>query len=348
MQEKYCDSGLLKKIMNEIISKAGGNEISANSVSECLVGASLRGVDSHGIRLFPHYVNALIGGRVNGNPQLKITKTSPTVALLNADDAFGTLACMEAMNTAINTAQESGIGVVSVSNSSHFGAAACYGLMAAAADMIGLSFTNASPLLKTPNGKRAFFGANPICFTAPMQNETPFCYDASTTQITWNGVKKSRELNEKLDPGLAFDKDGAATIDPFDAVFLAPMGDYKGFGLSIVVDILCGLLSGMPVGDGVTNMYNNDIADKRYLGQFCVAINIAMFENINNFKERLQLLADKVRAEPREHADIPILFPGDPEKRMYKERRTSGIPVPEHLVDSINSLCAEYQLKERL
>lgn len=348
MQEKYCDSNLISRILHDIILRAGGNNASADSVSECLVGASLRGVDSHGIRLFPHYVNALVGGRVNSNPDIKITQASSSIAVLDADDAFGTLACQEAMRTAIENAKTAGIGVTAVKNSTHFGASACYGLMAAEADMIGLSFTNASPLMKTENGTRAFFGANPICFTAPMQHESPFCYDASTTQITWNGVKKSRELNESLGEGLAFDQSGTPTIDPFEAVFLSPLGGYKGFGLSIVVDILCGLLTGMPVGDEVTNMYNNDIADKRYLGQFCVAINIALFEDINNFKERLQLLADKVRAEPRENEDMPIYFPGDPEKILYRERRESGIPIPDHLVDSINSLCSKYQLQEQL
>ncbi|MCF6176081.1 MAG: Ldh family oxidoreductase [Victivallaceae bacterium] len=348
MQERHCDSNLISRILHDIILNAGGNKAAAESVSECLVGASLRGVDSHGIRLFPHYVNALVGGRVNRNPEIKITQVSPAVAILDADDAFGTLACQEAMKTAIKNAKTAGIGVTSVRNSTHFGAAACYGLMAAEADMIGLSFTNASPLMKTENGTRAFFGANPICFTAPMQNESPFCYDASTTQITWNGVKKSRELNESLEAGLAFDKNGTPTIDPFEAVFLSPLGGYKGFGLSIVVDILCGLLAGMPVGDQVTNMYNNDIADKRYLGQFCVAINIALFEDIDNFKKRLQQLADKVRAEPREDASTPIYFPGDPEKILYNERQKAGIPIPDHLVDSINSLCTKYQLTEQL
>lgn len=129
-------------------------------------------------------------------------------------------------------------------NSSHFGAAAYCGLMAAEHDMIGISLTHADALMLATGGIRAF-RTNPICVTAPVEGEGPFCLDMATTTITWNKVKMHRERNAPLAPGLAADGKGESTTDPHIAESLFPIGGYKGFGLGMVVDILCGLMSGM-------------------------------------------------------------------------------------------------------
>ncbi len=337
----------LKEVYYDILIEAGCNKNGALAVSSGLIDTSLRGVDSHGIRLFPHYINALEEGRINKNPDYKIKLMGSSIAIFDADHSFGHAAGKKAMNLAIKMATNNGIGVVAVKKSTHFGAAACFGLMAAKKDMIGLSFTNASPLMKTPGGVKSFFGANPICFTAPMEKEEPFCYDASTTQITWNSVKKCRETNMNLKKNTAYNKEGLPTVNPFEAVFLEPAGDYKGFGLSIIIDVLCSLLTGMPSGDEVSNMYNNEIGDKRFLGQFFVAIDISKFENISIFKNRLQNLAEKVRNEEKANNEEEIYFPGDPEKIKYKKRIKNGLKIEPWLYKNIMELIIKYNLSKK-
>ncbi len=310
-----------------------------------LVRTSVRGVDSHGIRLFPHYTRALEAGRINGFPKYKWAKTFPTCTVLDADHTFGHACGTVAMNQAIAIATELGFGAVAVKNSTHFGAAACYGLLPAYHNMIGLSFTNASPLMLSPGGKRAFFGANPICFTAPMEGEDPFCLDMSTTQITWNNVKLHRERNHRLETAsYAYDDQANPTDDPQLAKYLAPIGDYKGFGLSIMVDILCGMLSGMPVGIDVSNMYGNPISEKRFLGQFFIAMRIDAFQDPGEFKRRMKNLATNVRKELPKNPTQKVMFPGDPEKEFAQIRSAEGIPVEPFLMEEFLSLSKRYNV----
>ena len=324
---------IIRDFIFKVLEHAGCQEDCSLAVAEGLAQSSLRGVDSHGIRLFPHYLKALSGGRINKSPNFSVKSSFPSIALFDADHAFGHYAGRKAMEMAIAMADKQGIGAVAVANSTHFGAAACYGLLPALrGDMIGLSFTNASPLLKPPAGVKPFFGANPICFTAPMANEAPFCLDMSTTQITWNHVKAMREMNGVLPFNVAFDKSGQPTTDPFQADCLAPIGDYKGLGLSMMVDILCALLSGMPAGDQVSNMYSNPIEEKRLLGHFMLAIKIEGFTQLGSFKQNLQNLADRLRQEP--HAEEKtVIVPGDPEKTAEAERFANGIPISQNLYD---------------
>jgi len=125
------------------------------------------------------------------------------------------------------------------------------------------------------------------------------------------------------------DENGVLSYDPEQIVSLLPIGDYKGFGLSMMVDILSGLLSGMPVGDKVSSMYGNPLSEKRYLGHFFVAIKIECFEEISNFKKRLSELMKRLRSEPTRVKGETIMVAGDPEKKAYRERREQGIPLSE-------------------
>lgn len=153
---KYFNSGELSQIMLSELQKRGVDEVSAKHVVDCLIQTSLRGVDSHGINLFPHYCRAVDAGRINSKARMTLRKTGASTAVLDADHAFGHMAGAHAMRTAISLAKDSGIGAVNVSNSTHFSAAAYYGLMAAEEDCLGFSFTNADALVKAFNAKEAF------------------------------------------------------------------------------------------------------------------------------------------------------------------------------------------------
>ena len=338
-------SNELQELALKHLQKAGVRKEIAEHPSRGLVWTSLRGIDSHGIRLLPHYLAGVKGGRINPGPAMTFEQTASAIGLVDADHTFGHAAGMKAMGHAIDLAREAGMGAVGVKNSSHCGAMSWFAHEAARKDMIGLAFTHATPRVKSPGSTRPFFGNNPVCLVAPMQGENPFCFDAATTSITFNAVKAAAAAGETLPPGLVADRGGHMTTDPSAAEQLMPIGDYKGFGLSMMVDILCALLTGMPAGNEVSKMFGVSMAKKRELGHFFCAINIASFQEPHTFKARLKQMADNVRAEPALDANKPVMVPGDPEKQAWKTRTQKGIPIPAHVLNEIKRLETKYNKK---
>lgn len=326
---------LLEKVT--VLLKDGGLTTGhAQLAAEAICSASLRGTDSHGIRLLPHYLEALQAGRIDPAATFEYERTSPSTAILDANHGMAHAAVATAMDYAIELAKESGAGFVSVKNSNHCGAMAYYGLRAARQDMIGIVTTNTTPKIKVHNARAPYFGTNPICVTAPMAGEDPFCFDASPAVMSSNKIKMLKASGDRLPGGVAADPDGNETHDAGLAKMLLPLGGllsgYKGYGISMVVDILSSLLSGMPAGKDVTTMYS-EIGEppdnKRYLGQFVGAIRISSFVDVSRFKERLSAIAQEIRRLPQAlDAEDEVMIAGDPEKRATKLRKDSGIPVP--------------------
>lgn len=315
--EEFCISSLkYKNVRSDVI----------DCVTKSLIQTSLRGVDSHGIRLLPHYLEAIDSGRINTNPQYIFEERSPSTAKLDGDHTFGHAAGKEGMEKAIAKAKETGMGAVAVFNSTHFGAAAFFSLVAADKDMIGISFTHADSLMLTYNGKRPFFGTNPLCFAAPCEREYPFCLDMATTRVTWNKIKKKMDEKQKIPKSWGVDKTGKETTDVEKVAYLLPIGDYKGYGLGMMIEILCGLLTSMPYGNNICRMYDDPIDKKRKLGHFFIAIDIECFEEKQRFKKRLKKMMDEVRKEPSKKGE-KIMVPGDPEKKEMKIRLEKGIPL---------------------
>ncbi|SVC71360.1 uncharacterized protein METZ01_LOCUS324214, partial [marine metagenome] len=170
----------------EILTKIGLDQETMEAVTLGLCETSLRGVDSHGIRLLPHYVRSALSGRKNPKPNYTFTRKFPTIGLLDADNTFGHAAGMKAIDYCIEVAEEFGIGVVGVCNSSHPGAMASFALKAARQGYIAFAFTHADALTLSHNGKRPYFGTNPVCVAVPREEEEPYCLDMATSMISWN------------------------------------------------------------------------------------------------------------------------------------------------------------------
>ena len=339
------EAGYITEYMRKVLGQAGVREDVACHVTEGLVQASLRGIDSHGIRLLPHYLKGVEGGRINRDPDYKFKKTSASTGKLDGDHTFGHAAGVEGMNKAIEMATEAGTGHVAVYNSSHFGAAAFFALLAAKRDMIGMCFTNATPHVLTTGSNRAFFGNNPVCFVAPCDGEEPFCLDMATSAITFNRVMQHKESNSPIPTDSVADANGNTTTDPDKAKYLLPIGDYKGYGLSMMVDVFCSLLSGMPCGIDVSEMYSGKMSKRRHLGHFFTAMRIDCFEEISVFKRRLDDMMKALRSEPRRDKDVPVQVPGDPEKKIAEIRTKEGIPVSRQLLDSFVQLGKNYKIE---
>jgi len=320
-------SSILREVMKTTLRDLSVNDDSAFHMIESVISASLRGTDSHGINLFPHYWKVLKIGRVNKNPQFKFQRTKPSLGILDADFALGHHAGAVAMDYTMQLASEAGSGFVVVKDSTHFGAAAYFGLMPAQKNLIGLSFTNADALVKAENAKTSFFGTNPICITAPLENEEPLCLDMATSQVSWNKIRIYRSLDKKLPEGWAFNKEGLPETDPHAAVSLNPAGDYKGFGLGLIVEIFCGILAKGPIGHDIGPMFT-ELEKKRSISHFFGAIDLSQFLPAQDFKNRLQNMVDSIR-QLTPVGGAKVMVPGDPEKASTIERLESGIPMEE-------------------
>lgn len=326
-QTVYVNHEKIRKFIFELLKKKSVESESAKNVADGLIHASLRGVDSHGVRLLPHYLKALSAGRINPSPDFKFERTIASTGILDADNAFGHAAGMQAVRHAIALAQESGLGAVTVKRSTHFGAASFFALEISKNNMIGMSFTHSDSLIVPTDAKTRFLGNNPICFTAPCADEDPVCLDMATSTITFNKILQLREEKVMAPDGVGVDKSGKETNDPNLIANLLPVGGYKGYGLSFMVEILCALLTEMPFGPHITRMYDAPVEKKRDLGHFFMAMRIDAFTDLTLFKKRMKQLVSELRDMTPVKENLSVKVAGDPEKLISDKRKKKGIPL---------------------
>jgi len=336
-----------KQLIKGALLKENVDQQVAEYVAEGLTSTSLRGVDSHGIRLIHHYLAGVKSGRINPRPVYKIEKKMATAAVLDADDTFGHAACMEAAKVAVEMAGEFGSSHVAVRNSTHFGAAAYYSIEIAKQDMVGMSFTHSDSLIIPTNGRRSFLGNNPICFAAPVKNEEPFCLDMATSITTFNEIRRLRETGGTAPEGVGADSEGRPSTDPNQITMLTPVGGYKGYGLSLMVEILCSIMTGMNYGPHISKMFEK-LENKRHLGQFVSSLNISAFQEVDVFKERMSLLVNELRNEPTLEPGKQVMVADDPQKRNFARRSKEGIPVTEAELAQFRKLNETYKLNVEL
>ena len=339
----FLESDGLHHLMVGVLRDKGVNEDSTLHVVRSLVQTSLRGVDSHGINLFPHYCRAVDGGRISKDPQISIEQTASSTAIIDADHALGHHAGAVAMEYATELAKKTGVSAICVKNSTHFGAAAYMALLAAEQDCLGFAFTNADALVKAFGSTDAFCGTNPICFTAPLEKEEPLCLDMATSLVSWNRIANYRRSGNVIPDHWAFGKDGKSVTDPEEARSLSPIGAYKGFGLGIMIDVLCGVLSKGPVSKDLLAMYSSPIESKRKIAHFFMAIDIGNFIEISEFKRKLQSMVDRIRELPVLPGVHKVMVPGDPEKNTFQRRIEEGIPVDEVIFAELVTISADFQ-----
>jgi len=330
---KLIDHKVLRTKTELVLKKFGSDVFSAKSVSKGLVETSLRGVDSHGIRLLPHYLNALQNGRINGKPKFKINNRYQALIGLDADNSFGHAAGYKSIEIGMKIAEEYGIAAISVMNSSHPGAMASFSLEAARKGFCSFSFTHADALIQSFNGKRPFFGTNPICFAAPRKDEEPFCVDMAPTFIPWNKVLEAREIDMPLENGVAVDNEGIPTKNPFNAQSLIGIGNYKGFALAAMVEVLCSTMSGMPFGPHISSMYKSSIKEKRKLGQFYLVFKNDINVDNEHFQKTLKKMTLEVRNQEPSQKGEKVLMPNDPQIITSRKRIKEGIPIMDNVYD---------------
>lgn len=302
------------------------SEEDARSLAKSLAQTSLWGIDSHGIARLPHYLNRVAHGSILARPVIRIERTGPGTAQLHGGQGQGIVVAHRANALAMDLAREAGIAAVGVSNSSHCGAVGLYSRAAARQGLIGIAYTHSDSIAAPHGGHQAFFGTNPISMAFPRADGEPLCLDMATTAIPWNRVMNARRDGVALPPGVALDSQGRDCTDADAVRALRPLGGeeygYKGYGLAMMIELLCGPLNGNPFGPHISPMY--DALDRpRELGAFFIVMDPQRFAGG-------AALAGVVAAMAGELSQAPGAprMPGDPEAEAQAERLRDGIPVP--------------------
>jgi ureidoglycolate dehydrogenase (NAD+) len=300
-------------------------ESDARLIADSLVQTSLWGIDSHGIARLPHYMERLRRGSIVAQPVVREERTGPCTAQVNGGHGHGIVIAHRASQLAARLALESGIGAVGVADSSHCGAMALYTRPAARDGHVALAFTHADRMAAPHGGIRPFFGTNPISIAFPRANGEPACLDMATTSIPWNRVMNARREGHPLPEGTALDERGQPTTDAQTARALVAVGGpeygHKGYGLALMIDLLCGPLNGNPFGPHIPGMFDR-LDDHRRIGAFFIVIDPNRFAGGALLAQVVNEVAGALALEPGSPR-----MPGDPELEHERSRRVTGIPV---------------------
>jgi LDH2 family malate/lactate/ureidoglycolate dehydrogenase len=342
---RYRDDAL-RAFTARVFEHFGVNPADATLGAEVLIDADLAGIESHGIAHLPWhpgYAPGLKRGIVNPRPDVKILRGSPVAATWDADGGVGVIVARKAMEACLGKAELAGIGMVTVRNGRHFGAAGYYAHMAARRDMIGMAMCNVPPIGLAAGGLDRVYGTNPIAFGAPVEGSHAYLLDIATTAVAGGKLEIAMRQGKPIPHGWALDADGNDTADPEilrKGGALLPLGSrmetgsYKGYGLGLMVDILSGVLSGM--GSAI-------FSDRTKLEQgfWFAAWRIDAFRDLAEFKADMRRMVDHIRATRPAPGRDAVLVPGDPEETARQDRTANGIPLDAESTEQLTALGVE-------
>ncbi|KAK2729634.1 malate/L-lactate dehydrogenase [Colletotrichum kahawae] len=324
-----------RRLVEDVLKGNGVPAPNAATVARCLVAADLRGVDTHGMNRIPSYMERVRQGVLNAVAEPELTQITPAVAQVDGRNGFGFVAASMGMAAAIESAKVFGIGMASIKHSNHFGMSAWVVQQAIDADMMSLVFTNSSPALPVWGGKSKLMGVSPIACGAPGKDK-PFILDMAPSVAARGKIYKAKRRGEKIPLDWALDAEGRPTDDPEAALggVMLPMGGPKGSALSIMMDVFSGVLSGSAFAGYVTNPY--DPSKPADVGHFLVAIKPDLFMSLDDFRERMDYLYQRVVGSEKAAGVERIYFPGEIEQLNQQEREKTGIPLVQAEVDALN------------
>lgn len=336
VQKLYVQATDAEGYVKGVLEGNGVPAANAAIVAKCLVAADLRGVDTHGINRVPSYMARIRQGVLDAKAQPTLHEVTPVVAQVDAHNAFGFVAAHMGMAKAIEMAGTYGIGMVSIKHSNHFGMSAWIVQQAIDAGMMSLVFTNSSPALPVWGGKEKLMGVSPIACGAPAGKEKPFILDMAPSVAARGKIYKAKRRGEKIPTDWALDAEGRQTDDPAAALegVMLPMGGPKGSGLSIMMDVFSGVLSGSAFAGHVTNPY--DPSKPADAGHFLIAIKPDLFMSLEDFKARMDYLYQRCVGSEQMAGVDRIYFPGEIEQLTEETRRAEGIPYVEAEINALN------------
>ncbi|MEJ5994528.1 Ldh family oxidoreductase [Pedobacter sp. Du54] len=347
----------LRTFTHSVFKKMGCSNEHAELATDVLIKSDLRGIDSHGVARLSGYVRLWEKNRINATPTIRVVHETPTTATVDGDGGLGLVVAPFAMKVAIEKAEKYGSGWAAVKNSNHFGIAGYHALMAVEKDMIGISMTNASPLVAPTYANERLLGTNPMCYAFPAGKYPPVIVDMATAAAANGKLEIAQRANKDVPDGWVQDKAGKSSINPNELKSggsLLPLGSdkdhgsHKGYGLSATVDIFSAVLSGANYGPWVPPFVSfleppNDPVGEG-IGHFLGAIRVDGFRPTEDFKSHLDNWITRFKSAKTVDPTKKVIIPGEPEYNFEQERKVSGIPIIDVVVKDLNELAHKLEI----
>ncbi len=335
------ESERLKAFVASALESVGVPAEDAATISDCLADGDIRGIPSHGVSRLPAYIDALRRGFSRARPRIQVHRTTPATAVVDGDDGLGSVVAVRSMREAIALARESGIGMVAVRNSSHFGHAGYYASLAAAEGCLGIVLSNAFPTVAPFGGRKAMLGANPIAVAAPGGDRPDFVLDMSTSAIARGRLRLAARNNAPIPEGWAVTGDGAPARTAREAMagILLPFGQHKGSALAMMIDLIAGVLTGSGFGKGVRSMYVPGEA-RAHVGHALIAIRISAFLDPLEYKDRYRAWYDALKASSPAQGNDAVMIPGENSAGIARKQRREGVRIDSETWRSLQQLAA--------
>ncbi len=348
----------VRDFTNEVFLKIGCSAADAKLATKVLVSADLRGVDSHGVARLIGYIRLWEAGRINPTPNVRLVHETPSTGVVDGDAGLGLVVGPKAMDIAIEKAKNAGSGWISIKNSNHYGIAGYHAMMALEHEMVGISMTNASPLVSPTFSTERMLGTNPIAVAIPADKQPPFVADFATTTAANGKLEILQRKSEEAPSGWIQNKEGFSSTNPHELKeggALLPLGgdrehgSHKGFCLGSIVDIFSGVFSGANFGPWVPPfvsflpMPTNPVGEG--IGHFMGVMRIDGFRPAHEFKLDMDTWIERFRNAERIKGMPKVVIPGDPERLFEAERLANGIPINEKVVVDLQEVGKKFDLK---
>ena len=328
---------VLKKKLIYIFKKYSLSSTHAKISAEAIIKAELVGAQSHGLSRLKMYCDRIKKNLINSKPKIKIKKISKSASLIDADNSIGFVSGDIGIKQAIKNAKSSGIGIVAVKNSGHYGLSSFYAEQAVKKNLLVLCFTNAPPALAPHGAKKSLFGTNPICFGSPTGDNVPFILDTSMSKINRGKIRLAAKMGTKIPEGSALDKNGNPTTDALKALagVQLPIAGFRGSGLAWMVDILSGVLTGASHGGKAKDPFD-DFSGPQNIGHLFITFKSNLF--LNDYIPRIKQNLKRVKKLPKIKGIKEIMYPGQNKYKRYKKNMNKKINIPHEILKDINSL----------
>ena len=306
----------LKKEIIEIFKNFGLSENHASISTDALINAELVGAYGHGLSRLKMYCDRIKKRLINPRPKIKIKKISQSISLVDANDSIGFVAADIAIKQAIKNAKKTGIGMVAVKNSGHYGLSGYYAEQAIKKNLITMIYTNAPPAVAPHGSLKSLFGTNPICFGTPTGSKVPFILDTSISMINRGKIRFADKNNQKIPVGVALDKFGKPTTNAKKALqgVQLPIANFKGSGLAWMVDILSGVLTGGNHAGRVKDPFD-DFTGPQNIGHLFITFKTNLF--VNNYNKRIKDNINKIKRLPKIKGVKEIVYPGQNKYKRF-------------------------------
>jgi len=347
----------LKRLVKEMFTALSVRESDAEIVADVLVTADLMGISSHGVQRVERYVAGIERGAVNVNAEMRFVVDANAVLVLDADNGLGQVAALKAMQRAIERARGFGVGVVLVKRSHHFGIAGYYALRAVKHGMIGVAMTNSEALVAYIGTVERYLGTNPVAFASPRRQPPPLLYDGALSVVPVGKLEVYSKVGKEVPEGWVISSSGEvmrgdakrvyeairrreAAILPLGG-YLEDFGGHKGSGLALIVDVICGVLSGAAWGYhvGYTTVRDANV------GHALIALDISKFMRLEEFYERLEQMISEIKSLKKSPWADNIWIPGEKAWLTMQTRLKIGIPIHLNILENLREIARRVGVK---